>query len=79
MKKNFFSFHPNLDVFIPATDEEKSYIVQMRPSTTFFKDGCKRFVKNKVALVSLIVIVVIVLAALLIPSFWPYKYDDMLG
>ena len=28
----------NMDDFIPATDEEKEYMVQMRPSSTFFKD-----------------------------------------
>ena len=41
-KKHRFTLHVNMDDFIPATDEEKSYIVQMRPSTTFFKDGVKR-------------------------------------
>ena len=55
-KKKLFSLHVNMDDFIPATDEEKAYIVQMRPSTTFFKDGVKRLCKNKVALVSLIVV-----------------------
>ena len=28
------SLHPNLDCFAPATDAEKEYMVQMRPSTT---------------------------------------------
>ena len=73
------SAHVNLDDFIPATDKEKEYMVQMRPSTTFFKDGVKRLVKNKVAFVSLIIIVIITLAALFIPIFWPYSYDSMLG
>ena len=38
MKKNPFSMHVDLDDFLPATDAEKAYMVQMRPSTTFFKD-----------------------------------------
>ena len=79
MKHKPFSMQVNLDDFIPATDEEKAYMVQMRPSTTFFKDGVKRLVKNKVALVSFIVIVVITLSAILIPIFWPYGYEQMLG
>ncbi|MBQ7597920.1 MAG: ABC transporter permease [Clostridia bacterium] len=54
-------------------------MVQMRPSTTFFRDGVKRLVKNKVALVSFIIIVVITLSAILIPIFWPYGYEQMLG
>ena len=76
---NPFSMHVNVDDFIPATDEEKEYIVQMRPSTTFFRDGVKRLCKNKVALISFIVIVLITLSAIIIPYFWPYSYEQMLG
>ncbi len=76
-----FSLQQNLnpDDFIPATDKEKEYMVQMRPSTTFFKDGVKRLLKNKVATVSMIVIVIIALAAVFVPMFWPYSYEQMLG
>ena len=79
MKKNPFSLQVKLDDFIPASADEKAYMVQMRPSTTFFRDGVKRLVKNKVALVSFIIIVVITLSAILIPIFWPYGYEQMLG
>ena len=68
-----------MDDFLPATEEEKAYMVQMRPSTTFFKDGMKRLFRNKIATISLIVIVLVTLAALIIPTFWPYSYDAMLG
>ena len=47
MNKNPFSLHVNLDDFVPATEAEKEYMVQMRPSSTFFKDGVKRLLKNK--------------------------------
>jgi len=73
------SLHPDLDCFAPASAEEKEYMVQMRPSSTFFKDGCKRLVKNRVALVSLIVIVLITISSILLPMFWPYSYDQQLG
>ncbi len=79
MKNNPFSFHVNMDDFLPATEEEKAYMVQMRPSTTFFKDGMKRLLKNKIATISMILIVVIALTALILPLFWPYSYDTMLG
>ena len=79
MKKKIFSMHLNVDSFLPASAEEKAYMVQMRPSSTFFRDGVKRFIKNKVALVSLIVIVVVVLSCIIIPMFLPYSYDQMLG
>ena len=79
MKKNPFSMQVNLDSFIPATAEDKEYIVQMRESSTFFKDGVKRLLKNKVATLSLIIVVLIALSAILVPMFWPYAYDQQLG
>ena len=79
MKKNPFTLHLDVDSFLPATDAEKEYMVQMRPSTTFFKDGVKRLLKNKVATVSFFIIVLITLTCIILPTFWPYKYDKQLG
>ena len=73
------SMQVNLDDFIPATEEEKEYMVQMRPSTTAFKDGIRRLKKNKVAMVSFFIILIITLSAIFVPMFWPYKYEAMLG
>ena len=79
MSKKPFSVQVDLDQFIPATEEEKAYLVQMRPASTFFKDGVKRLVKNKVAFISFLVIVVITVSAIVIPMFWPYSYETQLG
>ena len=79
MKKKIFSMHVDVDDFIPATEEEKAYMVQMRPSTTFFKDGMKRLMKNKIAATSMFLIILITLTSIFLPFFWPYKYDKMLG
>ena len=79
MKKNPLSMHVNMDDFLPATDAEKEYMVQMRPSTTFFKDGMKRLLRNKIATISMILIIVIALSSIILPFFWPYSYDRMLG
>lgn len=79
MKKNPFTLHLDVDSFLPASAAEKEYMVQMRPSTTFFKDGVKRLLKNKVATVSFFIIVVITLTCIILPMFWPYKYDKQLG
>ena len=73
------SMHVDVDDFIPATDAEKEYMVQMRPSSTFFKDGVKRLLKNKIATVSFFVVVLITLTSIFLPMFWPYSYDQMLG
>lgn len=67
------------DGFLPATEEEKRQQARMRESTTFFKDGMKRLSKNWVAMASLIVIVLITLVSFIIPLFWPYTYEQMLG
>ncbi len=73
------SMHPDLDCFAPASEAEKEYMVQMRPSSTFFKDGVKRLMKNKIAVISFFVIVIIALSSIILPMFWPYRYDQMLG
>ena len=69
----------NVEDLLPATEQEKEYLVRMRPASTFFKDGIKRLMKNKVAVVSFIIIIVITLSAILVPMFWPYSYEQMLG
>ena len=76
-----FSLQQQLDAdaFRPATEAEKEYITKMRPSSTFFRDGVKRLSRNKVAMVSLILIVLITVACIILPMVWPYKYDAMLG
>ena len=79
LKKFPFSMHVDVDDFIPATDAEKEYMVQMRPSSTFFKDGVKRLLKNKIATLSFIIVVLITLSSIFLPMFWPYSYDQMLG
>ena len=77
--KKLFTMHLDIDSFLPASSEDKEYMVQMRPSTTFFRDGVKRLLKNKVATVSMIIIIVITLSCIILPMVWPYSYDDMLG
>ena len=79
MNKKIFSLHPDLDAFMPASEAEKEYMVEMRQSTTFFKDGVKRLLKNKVATASFIIILTIALASIIISMVWPYSYDAKLG
>lgn len=74
-----FTMHVDVDAFLPASEEDKEYMVKMRPSTTFFKDGMKRLFKNKVATVSMFIILFITVASIVLPMFWPYSYESMLG
>ncbi|MDD2428909.1 MAG: ABC transporter permease [Eubacteriales bacterium] len=73
------SMQPDVSAFLPATDAEKEYFTPTRPSSTFFRDGAKRLLKNKVATISFILIIVITLAAIILPVVWPYSYEKMLG
>lgn len=80
MKNNsHLSLHINLDSFIPATDEEKEYLVKNHPSSTFFRDGMQRLLKNKIATLSLLIILIITLTSIFLPMFWPYSYEQQLG
>ena len=78
-RKKPFSMHVDVDSFLPASEEDKAYIVQMRESSTFFRDGVKRLLKNKVATISLILIVIITLSSIILPYVWPYSYEKQLG
>ncbi len=76
--KNILSFQLNVDDFLPATDEEKQSLVLMRPGVSFLKDALRRLYKNKVAMVSLAVIILIMIFSFVIPSVYPYKYDQQI-
>ena len=47
------------DLFTPLSEEEKKIEVSVRPSVGYWKDAWMRLKKDKLALVSLIVIVVV--------------------
>ncbi|MEG1777828.1 MAG: hypothetical protein RR209_02530, partial [Angelakisella sp.] len=59
--------------FLPATNEEKQGQVIMRESVNFWKDGMRRLRKNKIAMISLIVIVLVLIFAFVLPTFYPYS------
>jgi oligopeptide transport system permease protein len=67
------------DLFLKATDEEKKMQERMRESTTFWKDGFSRLKKNKIAMASLIIIIIITLIAIFVPMVYPYSYEQQLG
>ena len=69
----------DIEDFQPAAGEEKLQPSPPRSATTFFRDGVRRLRQNKVAFAAFCVIIFIILIALLLPFFWPYRYDQMLG
>ena len=75
-KKNLLSLQLKTDDFLPASSEEKENLIIMRESVNFWKEGLNRLRKNKIAMASLIVIVLIVIFAYILPAFWPYSYEQ---
>ena len=78
MEKNKLSFQLNADDFLPAGEDEKKSLVVMRESVGFWKDGMRRFKKNKIAMVSLIVVILIFILSFIVPQFYPYKYEQQI-
>lgn len=60
----------------PLQQQEKDAEKIARPSLTFFQDGWRRLKDNKVAMISMVAIIVITLGAIVIPWFWPYSYKQ---
>ena len=77
MKKNPISLHLDADAFMPATAQEKESLVIMRESVSFWKDGFRRLFRNKIAVVSMCAILLIMIFAYILPSFWPYRYEQL--
>ena len=79
-KKNPLSFQMNLnpDDFLPASDDEKQSLVVMRESVSFWKDGLRRLLKNKIAMLSLFVIILFMFFSFIVPSFYPYDYKTQI-
>ena len=68
----------NLDkeLFTPLTAEEKKIDVVVRPSIGYWKDAWNRLKSNKIALISLVVVVLISLAAIVIPMVSTAGYSE---
>lgn len=76
--KNPLSFQLNVESFLPATNEEKESLSKMRPSVSFWKDAMRRLVRNKIAMVCIVVIAIILFIAFIVPSFYPYDYETQI-
>ncbi|MBB2183380.1 ABC transporter permease [Lachnospiraceae bacterium MD1] len=80
MKSNSITLQKkwNPEDFLPATEEEKENLIVLRESVGFWRDGLRRLRRNKVAMVSLIVIVLIMICSFIVPMFYPYSYKTQL-
>lgn len=78
IKNGFPSFHLKAEDFLPATETERESLVQMRPSVSFWKDAMRRLRRNKIAMVCLAVILVVAILAFIVPTFYPYTYEQQI-
>ncbi len=80
MKNNPMSLQKkwNYEDFLPASEEEKESLVAMRESVGFWRDGFRRLKKNKVAMVSLFVVIFIIFISFIVPLFYPYSYKTQI-
>ena len=78
MKRNPLSFQIDVEKFSFASESEKKSTNLMRPNSTFFVDGLKRFVKNPVAMVSFCFIAILLIMVFIVPLFYPYSFDEVI-
>lgn len=76
-KKNLFSTQIDVAKFEKATEEEKRQQDVMSESTTFFKDGMRKLMKNPLAVMSLIFILFILIVIIVAPMVVPYSYSKI--
>ena len=76
-KKNLFSSQINLNKFKLASEDEKRQKEVMSESTTFFKDGMKRLMRNPLAVGSIIVLAALILTIIVAPMIVPYGYEEI--
>ena len=50
----------------------------MRESTTFFRDGMRKLMKNPLAVASMIVLIILTLTIIIVPAIYPYSYSQMI-
>ena len=77
-KKRALSLQIDPKLFEKATDEEKRQQDVMAKSTTFFKDGMCRLMKNPLAVMSMIILVLVLLVIIFAPMIVPYSYEEII-
>ena len=86
LKKNVLSaqidlskFHFDASSFEKASEEEKRQQDVMSESTTFFKDGMKKLMKNPLAVGSIIILVLVLSVIIVAPHVVPYSYSQIIS
>lgn len=78
-KKQILSVQIDLKKFEKATEEEKRQQDVMSESTTFFRDGIRKLMKNPLAVMSLIILTLVLILIIAAPMIVPYSYEEILS
>ena len=78
-KKQILSTQIDLKKFEKATEEEKRQQDVMSESTTFFRDGMRKLLKNPLAVMSLAILAVVLITIIVAPMIVPYRYEEILS
>ncbi len=62
--------------FQPAVKDKGAAEHIATPSLTYWQDCWRRLKKNKSAVVSMVVVFIVIIAAIFVPMFWPFSYDQ---
>ena len=79
-KPRFPSFHIKVDPadYEPVAAAQRESLQAMRESESFWRQGFGRLRRNKIAMASLVVILLFIIGAFIVPSFYPYSYEQQI-
>ena len=79
-KPRFPSFHIKVDPadYEPVNTADKESLVTMRESESFWRQGFNRLRRNRIAMASLVVIILFLIGAFIVPAFYPYSYEQQI-
>lgn len=78
-KRSILSAQIDLSKFEKATEEEKRQQDVMSESTTFFKDGMRKLMRNPLAVMSIVVLILLIGIIVVAPHIVPYSYSEIIS
>ncbi len=77
-KKQVLSLQLDPAKFELATEEEKRQQDVMAKSTTFFRDGMRKLLKNPLAVLSMVILTLVIITMVVAPMVVPYSYEEII-
>ncbi len=74
--KVWADYNLNTSDFAPATSEEKKNLIEVRKSVSYWRDAARRFKKNTVSMVALVIFLIMLFFAFIGPLLIDYDYEN---